>query len=119
MCVTKHERIDHCKVCTQCDYWQRKIEIYRGKINKHIEQVKTAAKNTAAFNSFTANRQSPATASGTLASFGRGSTKNLINRKGSMQESIGTCGADQSRNMGAAPGQRESLNGNGTAHFNF
>ena len=49
--VTKHERNEHCKLCTQCDYWQRKIEIYQRKIDRHIEQVKTATMNTAAFNS--------------------------------------------------------------------
>ena len=47
----KAARVDHCKVCTQCDYWHKQIKIYERKIVHHMEQVKNAALNTAQFNS--------------------------------------------------------------------
>ena len=112
--ITKHDRKEHCRICTQCDYWQRQIEIYQRRIDRHIEQVKTATANTAAFNSFAA-RASPQAASGTLASFGRGSQATLKFANSSRHDSIGTLGTQGKPQAKATA----TLNGNGTAQFNF
>ena len=117
--VRNSERLDHCKQCTQCDYWYRKIEIYKRKIDRHIEQVKQAATNTAAFNSFAA-RQSP-TINGTIASFGRNSVphnsvSNFNKRKSSQKDSVSTMGTQSKKNINM---YSTSMSGNGTASFNF
>ena len=61
-----------------------------------MEQVKAAASNTATFNSFAIRQQSP-THNGTLASFGKNSSKKLALlsmgvKSGSQQNSLGTIG---------------------------
>lgn len=50
---------EHCKFCTQCDYWRSKAKAYQRKIKKHMQQLQQSALSTAQFNSATMKSAKP------------------------------------------------------------
>ena len=98
----KQKRIDHCQICTQCDYWMQKIQIYQSKIDKHIDQQYGSGVMTANFNSL-ANINHYL--NGTVASFGRQSLSIPLPKRAVSSQSKGV----SKKNTKAAVNRRQLL----------